>query len=328
MKDSEEAKGFDGGISHSAIREIAILREFQHVNIVKMQNIYVDPQERSFYMVLDYAEYDLHRIIQYHKNNGTVLSMYSIKSYMWQLLNGISFLHENWIIHRDIKPSNILVMGEGKEVGVVKIGDFGLARVFKEPLRPLADNGVVVTLWYRAPELLLGTKHYTVAVDLWAIGCIFAELITTKPLFHIRVNKSSNNANPGVNKEAMDQIMKIFYILGIPTEREWPELDSLPDWTKAMKYRESTHNVNPTPSDSAATTSQLKNYVPSLSLDSSAFDLLQKLVIYDPSRRINAKDALDHSYFKEAPFASTNAFYPPGTSRSSTKLPYPIRRPS
>lgn len=86
-----------------------------------------------------------------------------------------------------LQPSNILVMGDGPQQGVVKIADFGLARFFQSPVRPLSDNGVVVTIWYRAPELLLGGKHYTRAVDMWAAGCIFAELITLRPLFQVRL---------------------------------------------------------------------------------------------------------------------------------------------
>lgn len=104
-----------------------------------------------------------------------------IRSIMHQMLSGIHYLHSNWIMHRDLKPANILVMGRGEQCGVVKIADFGLARIFQAPLKPLRET--VVTLWYRAPELLLGAKHYTRAVDMWAIGCIFAELISLRPLF-------------------------------------------------------------------------------------------------------------------------------------------------
>jgi cyclin-dependent kinase 8/11 len=103
---------------------------------------------------------------------GTVL-----KSLMFQLLHGLHYLHENWIIHRDLKPQNLLVVGTGPDFGLLKIADFGLARIFQSPVKALSEvEKVVVTLWYRAPELLLGAKHYNTAVDMWAVGCIFAEV--------------------------------------------------------------------------------------------------------------------------------------------------------
>merc|ERR1712091_33384 len=111
------------------------------------------------------------------------IAPHTVKSFLWQILMGLRHLHSNWVVHRDLKPSNILVMGAGAEMGKVKIADFGLARSFQEPLQPLAENGVVVTIWYRAPELLLGAKHYTHAIDLWAAGCIFAELLRLGPPF-------------------------------------------------------------------------------------------------------------------------------------------------
>eukprot|EP01119_Soliformovum_irregulare_P011171 TRINITY_DN2781_c0_g1_i1.p1 TRINITY_DN2781_c0_g1~~TRINITY_DN2781_c0_g1_i1.p1 ORF type:complete len:317 (+),score=43.01 TRINITY_DN2781_c0_g1_i1:99-1049(+) len=204
------------GISLTAYREIMLLRELNHENIIRVKNVIVSPHERSLSLVMEYAEYDLSEIIRFHlKQLRQPLSPYCIKSLMWQLLNGMHFLHTNWICHRDLKPSNILLMTDGPEQGVVKIADFGLARIFQSPLRPLSENGVVVTIWYRAPELLLGSKHYTKAVDIWAIGCIFAELLTRLPLF------------PGMEKETKQphlfqdiQLDKIFGVLGRPSEQD------------------------------------------------------------------------------------------------------------
>jgi cyclin-dependent kinase 8/11 len=168
--------------------------------------------------------------------NQVVLPEQMFKSVLWQLLNAIHYLHSNWIIHRDLKPSNILVNGRRdaaqinpndkqslkRASGLVKVADFGLARVFQSPLRPLSENGLVVTIWYRAPELLLGAKHYTRAIDIWAIGCIFAELVNCKPLF------------PGDERGAKtfqdDQMHKIIDILGSITPELWPEVTKLPEW--------------------------------------------------------------------------------------------------
>lgn len=308
------------GISLTAYREIMLLRELDHENIVRVRNITVEPKDKSLSLVLDYAEYDLSEIIRYHhKSIRNPPTEYTIKSLMWQLLNGINFLHQNWIIHRDLKPSNILIMTEGPEQGMVKIADFGLARIFQSPLRPLSENGVVVTIWYRAPELLLGSKHYTKAVDVWAIGCIFAELLTTNPLFP---GKEKDQKNPNLFQDI--QLDKIFNVLGKPFSQNWKELEDLPDWiTKnPSKWKgsllESHWNNYP---EAGITGLQLATNSPHTTPE--AFDLLCKMVEYDPSKRISAADALDHPYFKTtAPFPGKNAFQGPNQSY----FPYPSRQ--
>ena len=174
------------GISPTAVREIMLLRELRHEHVVRLDSVHINRADASLSLAFDYAEHDLYEMV-WHQRDRLRAGMhpYVVKSVMWQLLNGLSYLHQNWVVHRDLKPSNVLVMGDGPEQGTVKVGDFGLARVFQAPLRPLADNGVVVTIWYRAPELLLGAHHYTRAVDMWAAGCIMAELMTLRPLFQV-----------------------------------------------------------------------------------------------------------------------------------------------
>ena len=130
------------------------------------------------------------------------LPLRSFKSVAFQLLSGLASLHSRWIVHRDLKPANVLVMGEGSsERGTVKIADFGLARSVRSPLRPLADNVVVVTIWYRAPELLLGSSHHGPAVDIWSVGCVLAELLLLAPLFHGKeasvMEREENNGDSG-----------------------------------------------------------------------------------------------------------------------------------
>lgn len=142
-------------------------------------------------LVFAYAEWDLTHIIKHHHPvNGCQSPMpeLTIKSALLQVLMGVHYLHENWILHLDLKPDNLLVQTRrgpnGQPIGVVKITDFGLARIFKEPTQPLCNvESVVVTLWYRSPELLLNAKHFTPAIDVWAVGCIFAEMIGAKVLF-------------------------------------------------------------------------------------------------------------------------------------------------
>nr|KAJ0212561.1 hypothetical protein LSAT_V11C400204610 [Lactuca sativa] len=142
-------------------------------------------------------------------------------TYIYQIL------YNNWIIHRDLKPSNILVMGDGEEQGVVKIVEFGLGRIYQAPLKPLFNNGVVVTIWYRSPELLLGGKHYT---NMWAVGCIFNELLTLKPLFQGEEVKATPTPFQ------LDQLDKIFKVLGHPIVEKWPTLAHLLHWQTDQQH--------------------------------------------------------------------------------------------
>ena len=167
------------GISQSIIREIALNRELRHENIVSLHEVL--QEKTSIFLVFEYVDHDFLQIIHHHvfvlrkPIDGVV-----VKSLIWQLMHGIEYLHANWIMHRDLKPANILITNRG----IVKIGDMGLARVYSDPLVPLYSNDmVVVTIWYRAPELLLGARHYTTGIDMWAIGCIWGELLGLRPMF-------------------------------------------------------------------------------------------------------------------------------------------------
>ncbi len=158
---------------------------------------------------------------------GTI-PMATVKSALLQLLRGLQYLHSNWIIHRDLKPQNVLVM---RSSGVVKVGDFGLARLFQAPLRALSEmERVVVTLWYRAPELLLGAKHYNTAVDVWALGCIFGEMLLGQELF-----RGKEDTTQGAMFQA-DQCDKVFRVLGVPTKHAWPKLGDMPLYQSIDKW--------------------------------------------------------------------------------------------
>jgi len=314
------------GVSPTAIREMMLLSELRHENVVRLHNVYVShgsestvhhaelttqgaevaagqQSESALSLAFEYAEYDLNEIVRFHRllsgdhggergvgvSERVLMPGQTVKSIMWQLLNGLHYLHSNWVIHRDLKPSNILVVGKGDQQGVVKIADFGLARIFQDPLRNLTDNGVVVTIWYRAPELLLGAKHYTRAVDMWAVGCIFGELLTLKPLFQGLEDKS------GSNPFQYDQLEKIFTALGTPTTSNWPTLDQHPHWQANLKGIREVQR----PQDLKAWGGSWGMAHADAQPGSPAFDLLTGLLAYDPAARLTAHQALQHPYFNE-----------------------------
>ncbi|RQM24319.1 hypothetical protein B5M09_001613, partial [Aphanomyces astaci] len=249
----------DEGIPSTALREISILRELEHPNIVRLLNCLQD--SGKLYLVFEFVDRDLKRHMD--KTLGTVDPML-IKAYMYQLLKGLAFCHARGVMHRDLKPQNLLV----SESGTLKIADFGLARAFSMPSRKYTHE--VVTLWYRAPEILLGQEVYSPPVDIWSCGVIFAELIKKKALF------------PGDSE--IDQLYRIFRMLGTPDESIWPGVSGLRDYAATFpKWR---------PQD-------LEPMFPKL--DSDGLDLLKKMLAYSPSERITAKDATRHPYFNDLP---------------------------
>ncbi|XXQ30474.1 Cyclin-dependent kinase 2 like protein [Plasmodiophora brassicae] len=299
------------GIPQDAYREIKILKEisrFPHENIVTLERVFMNPHgaghSPGLSLVYDYAEHDLGEIIRHHRKTNTRMEPRMIKSIIWQLLKGVQFLHENWIMHRDLKPQNILVTDSGDSPGTVKIADFGLARIFQDPLRSLVADGDVCTIWYRAPELLLGACHYTRAVDIWSIGCVFAELILTRAIFTGSEVKKKHAVQA-------DQIKKIFRILGKPDLEKWPDMKHL------MFYGE----VAGWPAD------EYQFCLPQvLKIDrnSSACDLLLHILEYDPKQRWTAEQALQHRYFTEPPEPHQNVF----VRQNGQVSKYPARMPA
>jgi len=188
----------DEGIPSTAIREIALLKELQHPNIVKLCDVIHTDWKLT--LVFEYLDQDLKKLLDASGEEG--LDTATIKSFLYQLLNGINHCHKNWVLHWDLKPQNLLISKDG----VLKLADFGLARAFGIPVKNYTHE--VVTLWYRAPDILMGSKKYNTSVDIWSVGCIFAELVNRKPLFC------------GQTEE--DQLDKIFKIRGTPSEEEWP----------------------------------------------------------------------------------------------------------
>jgi serine/threonine protein kinase len=175
------------GVPSTALREISILRELRHKNIVELKDVVCS--DNKLYLLFEYLDIDLRKYLEC-LNDDESLDPDIVKSFLFQILEGIAYCHSKKIIHRDLKPQNLLL----DQFGRIKIADFGLARAFSIPIRPYTKE--VLTLWYRAPEILLGSVEYSTPVDIWSVGCIFAELIWKKPLFQ--------------GDYEMDQLMKIF----------------------------------------------------------------------------------------------------------------------
>lgn len=254
LKNSQE------GLSMDAIREIKLLQELEHPNIMKVLDIF--NHESNINIVMDFCTIDLEHIVKC----DIALTPADVKSFMKMILLSIEECHSNWILHRDIKPSNFLL---GKN-GQLRLADFGLAKVYGSPDREMSHQAC--TLWYRAPELLFGARSYGVGADMWSIGCVFAELLARKPFFQ------------GHNE--LSQLSHIFAALGTPTPELWPGMEQLPQYTKF-------NDCDGTPLQ-----------VMFAAASSDALDLLSKLLVFDPAKRVTAKEALQYPYFSQHPPAT------------------------
>lgn len=249
----------DEGIPSTALREMTLLKELRHVNIVTLLEVIME--EPRLYLIFEYLCMDLKKYID-KIESGKYMDPKLVKSYLFQINEAILFCHQRRVIHRDLKPQNLLISRDG----LIKVADFGLGRTFGIPVRIYTHE--VVTLWYRAPEVLLGAPRYSCPVDIWSIGCIFAEMATKKPLFQ--------------GDSEIDQLFRIFRVLRTPTEEIWKGVSSLPEY-KAIFPNWTSYTL----------AKQLKN------MDEDGIDLLSKMLVYDPSKRISAKGVAAHPYFKD-----------------------------
>lgn len=254
--DSEEE-----GVPSTAIREIALLRELSHENVVKLLDVFCSTNK--LILVFEFLDNDLKK---YMKSLGCQLEPKTIKLLASQLCSGVEFCHSNRVLHRDLKPQNLLIDSKLR----LKIADFGLARAYSVPVPKYTHE--VVTVWYRAPEILLGSQLYSVPVDIWSVGCVFGEMATGTPLFS--------------GDSEIHTIFKIFQKLGTPTTQEWPGVADCPEWKLTFpKWRpqgwENIRNVK-------------------AQLAAEGIDLLAKLMVYDPRKRVSARGALQHPYFSDA----------------------------
>mmetsp|Transcript_20994 Transcript_20994/g.38487 ORF Transcript_20994/g.38487 Transcript_20994/m.38487 type:complete len:311 (+) Transcript_20994:42-974(+) len=260
---------FDAGeVIRDTQREISILKELStHENIVQLKDSVDDSTYKIFFLVFERLRYDLKYVLDRERNiannvmGDSVLTQRQIKSYLYQCCRGLAFCHEKGVMHRNLMPQHMLLTGEG----VLKLAGFGLSRSLRDGRGPLTHE--VVTLWYRPPEILLGSQLYDSSIDIWSLGCIFAEMIMRYPLL------------PG--RSQIDQLYKIFQQFGTPNEDIWPGVTSFTDWNNRYpKWYVSDFHKN-----------IQKN------VDPLGHELLEMFLLYNPSDRISAKDALEHPYF-------------------------------
>ncbi|KAL5119916.1 cyclin-dependent protein kinase [Pleosporales sp. CAS-2024a] len=323
FKPDKEGELQYSGISQSAIREMALCTELAHPNVVHTVEIILE--EKSIFIVFEYAEHDLLQIIHHHNQpQRQAIPARTIKSILHQLLQGLVYLHRNWVMHRDLKPANIMVTSAGK----VKIGDLGLARLFHKPLQSLfSGDKVVVTIWYRAPELLLGSRHYTPAVDLWAVGCIFAELLSLRPIFKGEEAKMDSKKTVPFQR---NQMQKIVEIMGMPSKERWPLLTAMPEYPQlsSMAAGNAARYARPQSGDGldrwyhqTLNNNQYPVHPGPDTPGTEGLALLKQLLEYDPQKRLTAEKALEHRYFTEHGKPSDNCF-------EDSKIKYPVRRVS
>ncbi|CAK9290433.1 unnamed protein product [Gordionus sp. m RMFG-2023] len=281
------------GINRTALKEIKYLQELNHPNLITLLDVLSENTVIS--LVFDFMDTDLEVII---KDNTLVLSQADIKAYIIMALRGLEYLHKNWILHRDIKPNNLLV----DRKGILKLADLGLAKYFGSPNRIYTNQ--VVTRWYRSPELLFGAKNYGTCIDIWAMGCVLAELLLRIPIF------------PG--ESDLDQLSKIFEALGTPNtlitskdsinsqysldrENSWSGVENLPDYISFKNFPGTA----------------LRDIF--TAADSNLLELLKFMFAYDPLTRWDCTQCLKCNYF-----------YMPPIPTPSSKLPIPkhILQPS
>uniref|UniRef100_A0A1D1ZS62 [RNA-polymerase]-subunit kinase n=1 Tax=Auxenochlorella protothecoides TaxID=3075 RepID=A0A1D1ZS62_AUXPR len=249
------------GVNVTALREVKLLRELHHPNIVRLLDVW--PSRRGIALVFEYMETDLERVI---RDRAVLLTGADVKAYLRMVLAGLAHCHARWVVHRDVKPDNFLLASSG----ALKLADFGLARPYGSPDRPFTHQ--VFARWYRAPELLYGSTCYGPGVDVWAAGCIFAELLLRRPWF-------SAESDVGV-------LNKIFTALGTPRDANWGGLRAMPAFVE----------FQPTPP------APLRSLFPNVAVaPDDALDLLSRMVCLAPAQRISAADALRHRYFRVDP---------------------------
>ena len=252
VRDQEE-----DGIPSATVREIAICKEADHINIVKMVDVVA--QVDRITLVFEKMDMDLASYLRRARLDPGLM-----RSYAFQLLCGVAYLHSIRVIHRGINPSDIML----NRNGLLKLANLGSARAYSVPIPAMTPH--LKNLWYCAPELLLGTEVYGLETDMWSVGCVLAEMVRRTPIFR--------------GDSEIDQLMHIFEVMGTPSDSEWPEWKTLPMYRvelpefDKLNFKEFMENVDP-----------------------QLLDLISKILVLNPAKRITALEALEHEYFKEIP---------------------------
>lgn len=246
------------GIPPTTIREILLLKNLKHSTIVNLEDVIYNNDK--MYLIFEFIDMDLRQYLDNLHRKGLFVEPNILQKMSFQLITAINFCHSKNIFHRDLKPQNLLIDSHGN----LKLADFGLGRLASIPLRTYTTE--VVTLWYRSPELLLGSKYYDSSIDVWSAGCIISEMIMLRPLF--------------AGDSEIDQLFKIFKYLGTPSNLQWKGVEALPNYQKSFpKYKP-----------------VLLEEV--LNTDINLILLLKEMFVYDPLKRISAQKALLKTYFK------------------------------
>ncbi|RKF61074.1 Serine/threonine-protein kinase KIN28 [Golovinomyces cichoracearum] len=270
-------KEYTEGLAPDAIRELKHLRELTHPNIISLLSVFTS-KVQNLNLVLEYLPLgDLEMLIK--DTDNIRYGAADIKAWMNMLVRAVWFCHENFVLHRDIKPNNLLIAADGE----VKLADFGLARSFSDPYRQMTSN--VITLWYRPPELLFGAKHYSGAVDIWSVGLVFAELIIRVPYL--------------AGETEVMQIKIISQAIGTPTEDNWPGVTKLPGYTVS--------EILPVqPKDT---------YLAMFgTAGEEGVNLLMQMLVLDPNKRITARQALEHGWWRADPKPTPKSELPKKTT--------------
>jgi len=284
------------GFPITSLRELALLMEIDHQNVVKAIEIVVSKRNiRDIFMVMEFCDHDFGALLKIKKQP---FALSELKCLMQQLLSGLSYMHANWMLHRDLKPSNLLLNSKG----ILKICDFGMARRYGSPIEPYTPN--CCTLWYQSPEMLMGVKTYTTAVDCWSVGVIMAQLVLGRPLFK--------------GGTAFAQLKEILKILGTPDESTpgWNALEEVKKW----KFKFYTPRLRSLFMPKGPTLTQ------SCRLSSEGFNCLNKLLQWDPTFRLTASEALKHDWFVETPRPCTPDLLPTFPKLNEQKRSRAIRQ--